>query len=267
MRKLDPGRLQERLIEPGSGQGAAVDGLGDGAEAQRLGVVGGRAHLAVGELELGGVAFEQHARGGGQMLLDLPAGLHGRRSAGGQGAAGEAAEAVRAGVGVALDDGDPLGADAELPGHEMGDGGLVAGSRADDAGQDADRAGGADPHRGGVETADEAACEVTALRGEFEGQADAEVPTKPPRLVPSRFQVVVAREIEDLVQGACVLAGVEVLGRGPVREGFRRYEVAPPHVGRVEAEVLGDKIHHPFEDDGGLLLSRSRGSRSKGPCS
>ena len=71
-------------------------------------------------------------------------------------------------------DADLLDQHAEAVGDDLRDAGVVSAAGARDAGEDRDLAGGVDPHRRGVEAADERAWDVAALRQQLEADPDAE---------------------------------------------------------------------------------------------
>ena len=185
-------------------------------------------------------------------------------------APGVVAEAVRADVRVALDDGDVLDpAHAELVGDDLGDARVVAAARRRDAGEHRDVAGRVHLHRRGVEAADERAGDVGRLGRQLEGDADAEQPAlgrAAALLLAERRRSRAARAPCRAARGSrpSRCSGPSSSGTGTRRR--RRSCAGAPRPGPCPS-VSGDEVDRPLHDEVRRLPCRSRARRSTGPCS
>src|SRR6202035_2956303 len=79
-------------------------------------------------------------------------------------------------------------------------------------------------------------------------EADAVEPAGGSCLLALALERVVAGEPQQLVERLAVVAGVEDRpGRGFVRKGLFRHEIAPAQFGRVDAELARRDLHHALE--------------------
>src|SRR5205823_13346681 len=126
--------------------------------------------------------------------------------------------------------------------REAGLGALAVGR---DAGGDGHGAARRDAHRRAV----------PAGAGELavDAEAEADQPARAPRLRLLGPESGVVDPPQRLVERALVVAAVVAHASRPlVGEGVGGDEVAAAHLGGVEGELAGDRVHQPLEHVGGL---------------
>src|SRR6266700_4335757 len=229
------------------GEGDVLDGLGTIRRATDREAALGVLDVLLGDL--------QQVRGDlGGLVAELAGDHGGGRAADGGGAGGVGAKPIGGVVSVTLDHGDVLGLDAELPGDDLREGGLVALALALDAELEDRLAGGVHAQLRRVEHAQPGDVVLRAVAGADHlseaGDADPHQLATGAALGLLAAQLLVAELLQRQVQRAAVVAGVvDPADRGVVGELLWLDEVVAPEVGRVDAQLGGGLLHQPLDQE------------------
>ena len=257
-RVVEGGGLQSRLHARGHVPGHVGH---QGYVLDSLSAVGGAANeevtIFVLDVRFGGL---QQVGGQGDCLgLDL-AGAQGQRAAADhRGAAAVGAPAHGRGVGVAVDNLHVVHGDAQLIGHNLGEGGLLALAVGRRANEDVDLAGGVEAHRGALPQAAAETDGAGHLGGPkaadfaVTGYADAGNNTALAGVGLFVAQLVIVDVFQGYVQGCFVVATVVGQADGHVMavvEFGNQVQAADSH--RVLAHLRRQQVHQALQQEGGL---------------